>query len=225
MTDTVKSAGMVFSPSSQRPASPLGGILKRSLDIVGACAGLLLLSPLLLMLAILVRYSDGGSIFYGHKRVGQGGREFRCLKFRTMVANGDEVLGAYLATRPEAMIEWRETQKLKSDPRVTAVGEVLRKLSLDELPQLLNVLRGEMSLVGPRPVVAAELDRYGGAAHYYLSARPGITGPWQISGCNDVSYERRVALDRSYLENWSLALDLRILVMTIPAVCLARGSY
>lgn len=225
MTDTVKSAEVIFVRTPPSGAVPVGGAIKRIFDVFGAGAGLLLLMPLFLMLAALIKFVDGGSVFYGHKRIGRGGREFFCLKFRTMVPNGDAVLDAHFAVRPEALVEWRETRKLKYDPRVTLVGDVLRKLSLDELPQLINVLRGEMSLVGPRPIVAEELERYGSSAAHYLRARPGLTGPWQVSGRNDVSYEKRVALDRSYSENWSLALDARILLRTIPAVCLARGSY
>jgi exopolysaccharide production protein ExoY len=142
-----------------------------------------------------------------------------------MAMNGDEILRQYLAANPEAAEEWRATRKLKNDPRVTAVGAVLRKLSLDELPQLLNIIRGEMSVVGPRPVVDEELSYYESAAAYYLSTRPGLTGLWQISGRNDVSYKTRVAFDTHYVQNWSMRQDVFIIVKTIPAVCLSRGSY
>src|SRR5690606_5975025 len=135
------------------------------------------------------------------------------------------VLQAYLSENPEAQAEWEATRKLKNDPRVTPVGAVLRKLSLDELPQFLNILAGEMSIVGPRPVVQEELERYGSAAVFYLKSRPGLTGLWQVSGRNDVSYATRVAFDRYYVENWSLAQDIRIIAKTVPAVCLSRGSY
>ncbi len=147
------------------------------------------------MVALLVKLSDGGSIFYGHKRIGRGGRIFPCLKFRTMVPKtANACLTAYLAANPEANAEWIATRKLKNDPRVTRVGAVLRKLSLDELPQIINILQGDMSLVGPRPVVRDELEIYGSAAVYYLKSRPGLTGLWQVSGRNDVSYDssRRV---------------------------------
>lgn len=204
---------------------PIGGWIKRSFDIAGAVAGIALFSPLFLMLALLVKLSDGGSVFYRHPRIGRNGELFHCLKFRTMVENGSAVLAEHFARNPRAREEWNATRKLQDDPRVTRVGAVLRKLSLDELPQLINVLRGDMSLVGPRPVVRDELDLYGNAAVYYLKSRPGLTGLWQISGRNDVSYMARVAFDRQYVENWSLAYDLLIIVKTFPAVISSRGSY
>ncbi|MEI5681459.1 MULTISPECIES: sugar transferase [unclassified Mesorhizobium] len=204
---------------------PIGGAIKRGFDILGAVGGLVLLSPLFLMLAALVKFSDGGSVFYGHRRIGRNGNVFHCLKFRTMVPNGDEILAAYLATNPQGREEWEATRKLQNDPRVTRVGTVLRKLSLDELPQIINILRGDMSIVGPRPVVKDELELYGQAADYYLKSRPGLTGLWQVSGRNDVSYNARVAFDRHYVENWSFASDLKIIFKTVPAVFSSRGSY
>jgi exopolysaccharide production protein ExoY len=183
------------------------------------------LSPLFLMLVLLVKCSDGGKVIYGHRRIGRNGRIFRCLKFRTMVENGDEVLAAHLARNPRDREEWAATRKLQNDPRVTRVGAVLRKLSLDELPQIFNILRGEMSFVGPRPVVRDELLLYGTAASFYLKSRPGLTGLWQVRGRNDVSYRTRVAFDRHYVENWSFAFDLKILIWTVPAVLSSRGSY
>jgi exopolysaccharide production protein ExoY len=204
---------------------PIGGILKRGFDVVGAGAGLILLSPLLIMLALLVKLQDGGSIFYGHRRIGQSGRVFYCLKFRTMVENGDEVLAAHFEENPQSRDEWIATRKLQNDPRVTRVGVVLRKLSLDELPQMINILRGDMSIVGPRPVVKEELEMYGNAADCYLRTRPGLTGLWQVSGRNDVSYGTRVAFDRQYVENWSFVEDLKIIAKTVPAVISSRGSY
>jgi len=142
-----------------------------------------------------------------------------------MATDGDELLRNYLRDNPHAAEEWRLTRKLKDDPRVTSVGKVLRKLSLDELPQLLNIVRGEMSVVGPRPVVDEELKVYDAFAVYYLRTRPGLTGLWQISGRNDVSYETRIAFDTQYVQNWSLVRDIAIIAKTIPAVCFARGSY
>ncbi|MBZ9821135.1 sugar transferase [Mesorhizobium sp. CA4] len=225
MRDVAKSANAGFAQVGVDFPPPIGGLIKRSFDIVGALAGLALLSPLFLMIALLVKLSDNGPIFYGHKRIGRGGRIFSCLKFRTMVPNGERVLAAYLAANPEANAEWIATRKLKNDPRVTRVGQVLRKLSLDELPQILNILQGDMSLVGPRPVVRDELEIYGSAAVYYLKSRPGLTGLWQVSGRNDVSYDTRVAFDRHYVENWSLFQDIRIIFKTVPAVWMSRGSY
>jgi exopolysaccharide production protein ExoY len=179
----------------------------------------------LLMLAALVKYSDGGRVLYGHARIGRNGTVFRCWKFRTMVENGDDVLAAHLAANPQEREEWEATRKLHNDPRVTRAGAVLRKLSLDELPQIFNILVGEMSFVGPRPVVHDELELYGSAASYYLQTRPGLTGLWQVSGRNDVSYRARVDFDRHYVENWSFSADLKILIRTVPAVISSRGSY
>jgi exopolysaccharide production protein ExoY len=206
-------------------ALPIGGLAKRTFDITSAGLALIIFSPIFLMIMALVKFTDKGPAFYGHSRIGHGGRTFKCLKFRTMAVNGDELLRKYLRENPEAADEWRRTRKLKDDPRVTAVGRVLRKLSLDELPQLLNIIRGEMSVVGPRPVVDDELKVYDSFAVYYLQTRPGLTGLWQISGRNDVSYESRIAFDTHYVQNWSLVQDVAIILRTIPAVCLARGSY
>lgn len=214
-----------FSASSLSDDPPLGGGVKRSFDIILVLLALIVFSPLFIMLMALVKFSDGGRVFYGHARIGHNGRIFRCLKFRTMVENGDEVLSQHLRSSPEALEEWRSTRKLLNDPRVTVVGRVMRKLSLDELPQLFNILRGDMSIVGPRPVVEDELELYGTAASHYLRSRPGLTGLWQISGRNDVSYATRVAFDTQYVTGWSLIQDVAIIARTVPAVCLSRGSY
>jgi exopolysaccharide production protein ExoY len=225
MSDSVKTTDLSFSQVDTEFEPVLGGFIKRGFDIVGALAGLVALSPLFLLVALLVKFSDGGSVFYGHRRIGRGGSIFHCLKFRTMVEDGDVVLANYFGTNPEAKEEWEATRKLREDPRVTRVGAVLRKLSLDELPQIVNILQGHMSIVGPRPVVRDELENYGNAAVFYLKSRPGLTGLWQISGRNDISYATRVAFDRHYIENWSLKLDLHIIIKTVPAVCMAKGSY
>lgn len=170
------------------------------------------------MVAALIRLVMGGPVIFAHERVGFGGRTFACYKFRTMTADSDAMLAHYLAGNPQAAAEWHTTRKLLNDPRVCCLGSILRKSSIDELPQLYNVLRGDMSLVGPRPVVPDELERYGSHAREYLKARPGLTGVWQTSGRNRVSYRRRVALDCFYARRWSLWLDLILLVKTIPAV-------
>ena len=222
MRDAVSSAGWSHLP---RAYTPVGGLYKRFFDITMAVAAILVLSPLLVMLAALVKFSDGGRVFYGHRRIGQNGKSFYCLKFRTMVENGDEVLASHFASNPLSREQWDATRKLQNDPRVTNVGQVLRKLSLDELPQLFNILAGDMSFVGPRPVMEDELERYGSAVDCYLKSRPGLTGLWQISGRNDISYGTRVALDRHYIENWSFVCDLKIIVMTLPVVLSSRGSY
>lgn len=199
--------------------------LKRALDIVGAGSLLLLTLPVFVLLTLLVRL-DGGPAFYAHERVGRGGRRFGCLKFRSMVTDSAARLEALLAHDPAARAEWDATRKLRHDPRITWIGRFLRASSLDELPQLLNVLRGEMSLVGPRPVIAAELSaHYGAAAEHYLSVRPGITGLWQVSGRSSTSYDTRVALDVRYATNPSLLADLQILLRTPAAVLLRRGAY
>lgn len=224
MRDIAKSTSLEF-PHAAMEFPPLGGAIKRGFDVVGASAGLIVLSPLFLMIALLVKVSDGGSVFYGHRRIGRAGRIFHCLKFRTMVRDGDAVLATHFRDNPEAKAEWEETRKLKDDPRVTRVGAVLRRLSLDELPQIVNILLGDMSIVGPRPVVRDELEYYGKAVVFYFKSRPGLTGLWQVSGRNDVSYDSRVAFDRHYVENWSLAGDIRIILKTVPAVCMSRGSY
>jgi Undecaprenyl-phosphate galactose phosphotransferase WbaP len=207
-----------------RPAS-LQPMLKRALDILGAGALLLLAAPAFALLALLIR-ADGGPAFYAHERVGRGGRRFGCLKFRSMVTDSQVRLAALLDADPAARAEWEATRKLKDDPRVTRTGRFLRATSLDELPQLINVLRGEMSLVGPRPVVAAELAaHYGAAADHYLSVRPGITGLWQISGRSETSYDTRVALDTQYATNLSVWTDLGILLRTPVVVLSRRGAY
>ncbi len=204
--------------------TPVGGPAKRVFDAVFALALLLAFAPLLILVALAVKLVSPGPAFYGHTRIGFGGAAFKCWKFRTMVVNGDEVLAQYLDEHPEARAEWEDNRKLRHDPRVTALGEVLRKYSVDELPQLFNVLLGQMSFVGPRPVVRAELKRYGAASASYLATRPGITGLWQTSGRSDTSYEARVALDDRYVSEWSAGLDAVILIKTIPVVLGARGS-
>jgi exopolysaccharide production protein ExoY len=205
-------------PTDEFGMTPVGGRRKRVVDVVVAAALTFLLSPLLLLTAIAVKLCMGGKVIYRHRRVGFAGRSFDCLKFRTMIANGDEVLARYLSDNPAAAEEWLRTRKLANDPRVTRFGRFLRKTSLDELPQLLNILRGEMSCVGPRPIVTDELERYGIHAHEYLRARPGVTGSWQVSGRNQVSYGERVMLDAEYVRKWSIAADMVILARTVPAV-------
>jgi exopolysaccharide production protein ExoY len=201
-----------------RQPRPLGGHPKRVLDVTVAAIALFLVFPLFVLTFLLLRLFDRGPVFFVQDRVGLGGERFPCIKFRTMAVDSDQRLKQHLAGNPEAAREWRETRKLMCDPRVTWIGHILRKTSIDELPQLINVLRGEMSCVGPRPVVEEELKQYGRFTAHYFSTRPGLTGLWQVSGRNRLSYPERVALDRSYVENWSLAMDLKILAMTIPAV-------
>ena len=199
-------------------------ILKRTMDIVGSLAIITLLSPVLLYLYFSVK-KDGGNAIYGHPRIGRNGKMFNCLKFRSMVVNSKEVLDELLRTDPEARAEWEKDFKLKNDPRITKIGAFIRKTSLDELPQLFNVLKGEMSLVGPRPIVAEELERYQDDVEYYLMAKPGMTGLWQVSGRNDVDYNTRVYFDSWYVKNWSLWNDIAILFKTVNVVLKRDGAY
>jgi exopolysaccharide production protein ExoY len=185
---------------------------------------LLLLAPLMLYLAWRVRREDGGPVMFAHYRVGQGGRLFRCLKFRSMTRNADAVLAELLERDPQAREEWERDRKLRNDPRIIPVGHLLRRTSLDELPQLLNVLRGEMHLVGPRPVVVQEVPRYGEHKCHYLSVKPGMTGLWQVSGRNNTSYEQRVQLDARYVENRSPLADLAILARTAKVLITREGA-
>lgn len=208
--------------SRRRKPAPLAC---RALDVLIALAVLIFVAPLMIVVAIAIKVQDGGPIFFGHSRIGYEGRSFRCWKFRSMVVDAEARLAALLAADAEARREWNEDQKLRRDPRVTMLGRFLRVSSVDELPQLFNVLSGEMSLVGPRPIVTAEVARYGSRFNHYCSVRPGITGLWQVSGRNDTSYRTRVALDCLYARRRNLGLDTAVLARTVPAVLLRRGSY
>jgi len=197
---------------------PLGGLLKRIMDLVIASTALVMAAPVMIVVALLIRMTAGGPAVFSHSRVGFGGKPFNCYKFRSMVANSEEVLKAYLEANPDLSMEWEETHKIRNDPRVTLLGWMLRKSSLDELPQLFNIIRGDMSCVGPRPIVKDELNRYGDHLGEYLRTRPGLTGLWQVSGRSSMDYASRVALDSQYVRNWSVWLDVVILFRTIFAV-------
>ena len=199
--------------------------LKRIFDLVATVLGGIVLSPFLLALAIMVAIDNHGRVIFAHRRVGRGGREFPCYKFQTMVPDAQERLQEYLAANPEARREWEENFKLTNDPRVTRLGAFLRKTSLDELPQLWNVIVGDMSLVGPRPIVQAEVPRYHENIREYYMVRPGITGMWQASGRSDTTYEERVAMDTWYVRNWSVWIDLVYLFKTFKAVFVGKGAY
>ena len=203
---------------------PLPRMIKRSFDVAVAGTLLLLASPVMLVLALLVK-RDGGPVLFGHARIGKNGDIFKCLKFRSMIHNSQAVLARHLAENPEAKAEWDADHKLKNDPRVTRFGAFLRSSSLDELPQLFNVLKGEMSLVGPRPIVHGEVSKYHCDIAHYYRVSPGITGLWQVSGRNDVTYEQRVAMDSWYVRNWSLWHDVVILCKTVPALLKRSGAY
>jgi len=199
--------------------------IMRGLDIILSLIALVFLAPLMWVIALAILVDGGGNVLFAHRRIGQGGRGFPCYKFRSMVPNSAEVLQDILATDPQARCEWDRDHKLRRDPRVTRLGAFLRKTSLDELPQFLNVLAGQMSIVGPRPIVLEEVGRYGRYFAAYCAQRPGLTGLWQISGRNNTSYRRRVAIDTVYSRSRSLKLYLYILAMTPYAVVNGRGSH
>jgi exopolysaccharide production protein ExoY len=214
-----------ISAALTEPDSKLSLAVCRLLDICLAASAIVFLAPLGVLVALAIKIGDGGPIFFGHLRVGDGGRYFRCWKFRSMFTDADVRLRELLINDPVARSEWELDHKLRRDPRVTGIGGLLRKTSLDELPQLFNVLRGEMSLIGPRPIVNAEIIRYGRWFQYYCAVKPGLSGLWQVSGRNDVSYRRRVAMDVAYARSQSPRLYVKILVATIPAVLMRKGSY
>jgi Undecaprenyl-phosphate galactose phosphotransferase WbaP len=204
---------------------PLPKLTKRCMDLAGAMIGGILLLPLLFYLAVAVKMSSRGPIFYAHERIGKNGRRFHAWKFRTMFQDASLVLEHYLEQHPELRDEWERDQKLRYDPRITRIGRFLRKTSLDELPQLWNVIRGDMSLVGPRPIVTSEIAKYDVYFGLYTMVTPGITGLWQVSGRNNTTYDERVQLDAYYVRNWSPWMDLYLLIRTIRIVLFAEGAY
>jgi len=219
--------------SSTQPASPVRRryletahrIVIRIFDIVGSTAGIVFFAPLMAVIALLIYITSGGPILFSQQRIGKCARPFWCLKFRTMVVDAQARLEELLANDPVARAEWELEHKLHNDPRITKLGAFLRKSSLDELPQFFNVLVGDMSLVGPRPIVLDEITRYGRYFGEYCRVRPGITGLWQVSGRNDVTYRRRVALDVSYVRSRRFLANFRILMLTVTSVLMAKGSY
>ncbi len=222
----VKNIGYIpFLNVNQVRLTGVDVVLKRTLDIVVAAIGLLMLSLIMPLAAWIIRSDSPGPIFYRRRVLGVGGKAFDAFKFRTMVTNGDEVLEAYFQAHPEERETYGREIKLKNDPRITRIGRFLRKASMDELPQLVNVLRGEMSIVGPRMITAPELANYGQWAMNLLTVKPGITGLWQVSGRSDVSYEERVRLDMYYIRNWSIWLDIQIMFQTIIVVLTRKGAY
>jgi exopolysaccharide production protein ExoY len=204
--------------------APVGMTLKRTVDIILALSGIVLLAPLLIICFAVTKLTSPGPALFRHRRVGFNGKHFDCLKFRTMVIDSSERLRQLLESDPAAAAEWAANRKLRNDPRITAIGAILRKSSLDELPQLFNVLKGDMSIVGPRPVTDEELERYASSVGAYLSCRPGITGLWQVSGRSTTTYNKRVACDTFYARNWSMALDAKIMVVTIPALLVSDNA-
>lgn len=225
--------GMAKTSSAERDAlfvfvttpHPIGFASKRIADVVLALCGILLLAPFFIICYVAMVLFSPGPVLFRHQRVGFNGRRFDCLKFRTMSVDAAERLRRHLENDPAAAAEWVATRKLRNDPRVTPIGTMLRKSSLDELPQLFNVLKGDMSIVGPRPVTEEELSRYSDAVNAYFSCRPGITGLWQVSGRSTTTFQRRVVLDSYYAHHWSMVLDAKIIMATIPAVCFSNTAY
>lgn len=217
--------GQVGLEIPQRLCFLVPRIMKRCLDIAVSVALLTLLLPVLLLICIAIRIDSKGSILFGHLRYGRDGQPFRALKFRTMVVNADQILEDYLKLHPEHMREWQLDHKLKNDPRITGAGRWLRRYSLDELPQLINIVAGHMSLVGPRPIVKSEIARYATSYDLYTRVTPGLTGLWQVSGRNNTTYGERVAFDEYYIRNWSIWMDIYILARTFQAVLQADGAY
>jgi Undecaprenyl-phosphate galactose phosphotransferase WbaP len=205
--------------------SDLDQAIKRVIDLCLVLIALPILTILFLFLAILIRANSPGPIFYTQKRIGKDGKEFTIWKFRTMVVNAEQELNDYLQNHASLQVEWKDNQKIKNDPRVTAVGKILRRYSLDELPQIINIFLDEMSLVGPRPIVQEEIPFYGNNYHLYTKVKPGLTGLWQVSGRNDLTYDERVNLDEYYVRNWSVWMDIYIIATTINAVLTGRGAY
>jgi exopolysaccharide production protein ExoY len=219
-TDAISAGGRPMTRSLDAELRP-----ERVCDVVFALLALLFFLPLLAAIALAVKLGDGGPVLFSQTRVGRDGRLFRCYKFRSMVTDAQARLDLLLASSAEAREEWARDQKLRHDPRITSVGGFLRRSSLDELPQLFNILRGEMSWVGPRPIVPSEIAKYGRWYRHYARVKPGLTGMWQVSGRNDVCYKRRIALDIVFSRSASLQLYFMILLMTAPAVLSRRGTY
>ena len=199
-------------------------LTKRVFDKVSALAGLVFFAPFLLLTALVIAVTEGAPVIFAHERVGRGGRLFRCYKFRTMSRNSEAILATLIANDPAAREEWDSNRKLRVDPRVTRLGAILRKTSLDELPQLWNVLKGDMSIVGPRPIVTEECHHYGEHIRDYLAVLPGITGAWQAHGRSNTTYDERVALDVEYVRNWSFGTDIVIILRTIKVVLGSDGA-
>ena len=218
-------AGIIGFASTHNLTFKSNLFFKRLLDILLIVLFSPILIPVFLILMILTKLTSKGPIFYGHKRVGKNGKEFKCWKFRSMCIDADKKLEEILANNPEMRAEWEKERKFQNDPRVTKFGKFLRKTSLDELPQLLNILAGQMSFVGPRPVTEPELDHYGDFKNFVLSVTPGLSGMWQTSGRSDTDYEERITLDLYYIQNWSIWLDIWILIKTVYVVLKGRGAY
>ncbi len=229
MPTDLSAATPTISKTALTPSAPVRvsfptGLLKNIIDFVGALVAMILFAPIFLVITVVLKLTQEGPIFFSHNRIGKDGKEFRCLKFRTMVPEAAEMLDEILMSDPIAREEWNANYKLDNDPRVTRFGAFLRKSSLDELPQIFNVLKNDMSLVGPRPITKSEGELYGRHYSVYKSVRPGLTGLWQISGRSDTSYEERVLLDVNYVRNLAAWRDIYILLMTVFVVLVRKGA-
>ena len=222
---TMDIGGVMGLETRNNLASRWAQVQKRAIDIVLALIGLLISAPLGTLIAVAVKFDSPGPVFYTRLRVGKGGKLFRMFKFRSMHQDADELLDAFLGESPGLLRQWQKYQKIRDDPRVTRVGKFLRKYSLDELPQFINVLRGEMSIVGPRPFLPEQEDEYGSAFRHYCRVSPGISGLWQVSGRNHATFSDRATLDERYVRNWSIWLDLYILAKTPWVVLMRHGAY
>ena len=217
--------GILGLSSTHNLTKPISLFWKRFIDIFLILLSSPITIPVVAIVALIVKITSPGPIFYGHKRIGQNGKEFKCWKFRSMVVDADKQLEKILAENPEMRAEWEKDRKFTNDPRVTKIGKILRKTSIDEIPQFFNILIGEMSFVGPRPVTRPELEKYGSRADFILLAQPGLSGMWQISGRSDTGYEERITLDSYYIQNWSVWLDIWIIIKTVVVVLKGKGAY
>ena len=217
--------GIIGFSTTRNLTKPSELFLKRMTDIILLLIAAVPTLLVTLIAAIAIKYSSPGPVFYGHKRVGKNGKEITVWKFRSMVTNSQEILEKLLAEDPVRRAEWEKDRKFKDDPRITRIGKILRNTSLDELPQLWNILKGDMSFVGPRPVTTPELEKYGKQAGFILSVKPGLSGMWQISGRSETAYEERINLDTYYIQNWSIWLDLWIITKTVWVVIRGKGAY
>ena len=217
--------GILGLSSTHNLTKPISLFWKRFIDIFLLLISSPITLPLVAIVALVVKITSPGPVFYGHKRIGQNGKEFKCWKFRSMVIDADKQLEKILAENPEMRAEWEKDRKFTNDPRVTKIGKILRKTSIDEIPQFFNILIGEMSFVGPRPVTRPELEKYGSKSDFILLAQPGLSGMWQISGRSDTGYEERITLDSYYIQNWSVWLDIWIIIKTVVVVIKGKGAY
>ena len=217
--------GILGFSSTHNLTKPISLFWKRFIDLFLLLISSPVVLPMVLIVSLIVKISSPGPVFYGHKRTGKNGKEFKCWKFRSMVIDADKQLEKILAENPEMRAEWEKDRKFTNDPRVTKIGKILRKTSIDEIPQFFNILTGEMSFIGPRPVTEPELKKYGNKAQIILSVQPGLSGMWQISGRSDTGYEERVTLDSYYIQNWSVWLDIWIIIKTVYVVLRGKGAY